>query len=88
VHLAVFQADPAIRQKLLHGMFEAGIALGGAISGEHGIGRQKKQYFLALTDPAEVALMRRVKQAFDPAGILNPDVLLGEDGPQGEEETA
>ncbi|HEX4700564.1 MAG TPA: FAD-linked oxidase C-terminal domain-containing protein, partial [Pseudonocardiaceae bacterium] len=79
VHLAVFQADPEIRHRLLHGMFEAGIALGGAISGEHGIGREKKPYFLSLTDPAEVALMRRVKRAFDPAGILNPDVLLGEE---------
>jgi len=77
VHLAVFQADPAIRHRLLHGMFEAGLALGGAISGEHGIGREKKPYFLYLTYPAEIALMRRVKVAFDPAGILNPDVLLG-----------
>ncbi|HEX4702729.1 MAG TPA: FAD-binding oxidoreductase, partial [Pseudonocardiaceae bacterium] len=34
VHLAVVQADPEIRHRLLHGMFEAGIALGGAISGE------------------------------------------------------
>ena len=78
VHLAVFQADPAIRHRLLRGMFEAGIELGGAISGEHGIGREKKPYFLELTDPSAVALMRRVKQAFDPAGILNPDVLLGD----------
>jgi glycolate oxidase len=78
VHLAVFQADPAIRHRLLHGMFEAGLRLGGAISGEHGIGREKKPYFLDLTDPAEIALMRRVKEAFDPAGILNPDVLLGD----------
>jgi glycolate oxidase len=78
VHLAVFQADPTVRHRLLHGMFEAGLKLGGAISGEHGIGREKKPYFLELTDPAEIALMRRVKEAFDPAGILNPDVLLGE----------
>jgi glycolate oxidase len=77
VHLAVFQADPTIRHRLLRDMFAAGIALGGAISGEHGIGRAKRPYFLELTDPAEIALLRRVKQAFDPAGILNPDVLLG-----------
>jgi glycolate oxidase len=77
VHLAVFQADPEIRYRLLHAMFAKGIELGGAISGEHGIGRAKKPHFLDLTDPAELALMRRVKRAFDPAGILNPDVLLG-----------
>jgi glycolate oxidase len=80
VHLAVFQADPQIRHELLHDMFAKGIELGGAISGEHGIGRVKKEHFLALTDPAELALMRRIKQAFDPAGILNPDVLLGREG--------
>jgi glycolate oxidase len=81
VHLAVFQADPTIRHTLLHGIFETGLALGGAISGEHGIGRQKRPYFLELTDPAQIALMRRVKQAFDPAGILNPDVMLGQATP-------
>ena len=50
--------------------------LGGAISGEHGLGRAKAPYFLELEDPAKVALLRRIKKSFDPAGILNPDVVF------------
>ena len=50
----------------------AGMALGGAISGEHGIGTEKKQYFLELEDPAKIALMRRIKAAFDPARHPQP----------------
>lgn len=88
VHLAVFQADPDVRSRLLHGIFEAGIAAGGAISGEHGIGTQKRQYFLELTDPAALDLMRRVKRSFDPAGVLNPEVLLGPESVFGVEEQA
>jgi glycolate oxidase len=76
VHLAVFQPDPAARTELLRGIFAAAVARGGSVSGEHGIGRAKKRYFLELADPVAVGLMRGVKQTFDPKGILNPGVLF------------
>jgi glycolate oxidase len=80
VHLSVFQPDPATRTALLHAVFEAAVLAGGAVSGEHGIGIDKQRYFLELEDPVKLALMRRVKAAFDPHGILGPGRLLGDGG--------
>jgi D-lactate dehydrogenase (cytochrome)/glycolate oxidase len=50
----------------------AAVSLGGTITGEHGVGLLKLPHVGAVVGTAERDLMARVKQAFDPAGILNP----------------
>ncbi|MEU8473013.1 FAD-linked oxidase C-terminal domain-containing protein [Streptomyces sp. NPDC029006] len=56
-------------------IFTTAIELGGTITGEHGVGAAKLPYLSAQLGPDQVALLRRVKDAFDPAGILNPGKL-------------
>ncbi len=52
------------------------IELGGTISGEHGVGMEKLDAMRRLFSPADLATMRKVKQAFDPDNILNPGKLI------------
>ena len=77
VHLALFEPDAVARGQLMREILAAARASGGAVSGEHGIGTAKVSYFLDLADPLAVTLMRRIKTAFDPEGLLNPGVMLG-----------
>jgi glycolate oxidase len=51
--------------------------MGGAVSGEHGVGTEKAPYFLETADPAALELMRSIKTVFDPKGILGPHRMLG-----------
>jgi glycolate oxidase len=59
-------------------LFEGVVALGGAISGEHGIGFTKAPWLGLGLDPVTIALMQRVKAAFDPQGLLNPGKIFPE----------
>jgi FAD/FMN-containing dehydrogenase len=57
-------------------LFERVVALEGSISGEHGIGFAKAPYLAIELSSDAIELMKRVKAAFDPAGILNPGKIF------------
>ena len=61
-------------------IFEAAVALGGTLSGEHGIGLLKKQFLELDLGPDAIALMRRIKAAIDPNGIMNPGKIFPDPG--------
>ena len=64
--------EEAVADRVLR--FVAGA--GGSISAEHGIGRAKTPWLHLTRSPAELAVMRAIKDTLDPTGILNPGVLL------------
>jgi D-lactate dehydrogenase len=57
-------------------VFTLAISLGGTLSGEHGIGLAKRDFMPRAVTPPTLSLMRQIKTAFDPDGILNPGKLL------------
>lgn len=57
-------------------MYEPLKALGGSVSAEHGIGLEKKPYLHLSRTPAEIGLMRALKQGLDPEGLLNPGKIF------------
>jgi D-lactate dehydrogenase (quinone) len=69
-------AQSARANDALARVFALAIALGGTLSGEHGIGLLKRDFMPQALDPATLALMRQLKRVFDPDGILNPGKLL------------
>ncbi|MCR4301401.1 MAG: FAD-binding protein [Sulfuricaulis sp.] len=57
-------------------VFDLVLALGGTLSGEHGIGVEKRDYINRAIDPVTLELMRAIKRQFDPKGLLNPDKVF------------
>jgi len=57
-------------------IIDAALGLGGTITGEHGVGTEKRQFMTKRFTPTEIAAQRAIKTAFDPAGSLNPGIML------------
>jgi D-lactate dehydrogenase len=70
-------ADEMARAGACHdALIETVLGLGGSLSGEHGIGSEKRRYVARELDAETLALMRDLKRWFDPNGILNPGKKL------------
>jgi FAD/FMN-containing dehydrogenase len=76
VHVNVVDVDPAAEHGVTDAVLHLVAAHGGSISAEHGIGRAKRDWLHLGRSAADVAAMRAVKAALDPAGILSPGRLL------------
>jgi FAD/FMN-containing dehydrogenase len=83
IHYNVAQPEGADREAFLskwdemsEAVFDVVDALGGSISAEHGIGIMKRETLAQRADPVKMEMLRRVKQAFDPDGIMNPRVMV------------
>ena len=62
--------------ELKRAIYRRAIELGGTITGEHGIGFIRKDYLCLACSDAEIELLKRIKKAFDPKGILNPGKIF------------
>lgn len=71
-NLLFLAQQPAVNQ-IVHDLVHA---LQGSISAEHGIGQLKREELLRYKDPVEIGLMRCLKQALDPQGLMNPGKIL------------
>jgi FAD/FMN-containing dehydrogenase len=65
-----------IRKPLTRQVHDLVHELGGSVAAEHGVGRLKTADVLRYTDPGKLAMMRKLKAALDPDGILNPGVIF------------
>jgi glycolate oxidase len=69
------EKDPAHfqkAQKAVDEIIEAAVEFGGVLSGEHGIGLEKQKFMRRTQDPTFIEIMKKIKDIFDPNGILNP----------------
>ena len=76
VAVSVSSGVPEICTPAVLALMKNVVALGGAISGEHGIGLAKTPFLRLQHSAAAIGAMRAVKQALDPKGILNPGKMF------------
>jgi len=72
-------ADPELMQKILavgKRVMQICVAKGGSITGEHGVGSEKRHYMPLMYSPEELAVMGEIKQLFDPDQRLNPGKIF------------
>jgi len=70
------EAFLALYPKMHKAVHDVVRSMNGSISAEHGIGRLKRDELIATAPPVSIDLMRRIKAAFDPAGIMNPGKVI------------
>ena len=63
-------------EQMVGEIFAASLAVGGTLSGEHGVGVLKRPYLETALGPVSVEIQRRIKQALDPLNILNPGKMF------------
>jgi len=68
------RAEEAIRE-----IFTSALTMGGVISGEHGIGLDKKHFLKYALDPVAIEIMKGIKRIVDPNNILNPGKIWEEE---------
>lgn len=76
IMITVRDDSPESRRQVEQLVYSPLKAFGGSISAEHGIGLEKKDYLSVSRTPAEIALMKRLKIALDPKGLLNPGKVV------------
>ncbi len=77
LHLVVASGeDVAVRRRVEEVIYRPLADIGGSVSAEHGIGTERIDYLSWSRTPAEIELMRTLKRALDPRGILNPGKVI------------
>ncbi|HXK62644.1 MAG TPA: FAD-linked oxidase C-terminal domain-containing protein, partial [Acidobacteriota bacterium] len=72
-------SDPSLLRRVMNAaakVMKFCVALGGSITGEHGVGIEKRQFMTLMYGPSELQAMQDVKEVFDPVNLLNPGKIL------------